>query len=281
MRILAFAKLNLSLRVTGVLPDGYHSLESVMQSVSLADMITITPREGEGVTLACSDPALAGEDNLVARACEAFFARAGRRGGFDIYLEKRIPVAAGLGGGSSDAAATLNALNLLFRSPLKISELEDLALTVGSDVPFMIRGGCALARGRGEELCPLKRAVRYYYVIVKTGEKTSTGEAYAELDRRGRSCDAPSPDYERLVNDISYFGERSANDFAEVAPASSALKADFYAAGAENIALSGAGPALFSVFRDWSSALGAFRYLRAKYPLCFLAADTSRGSLVV
>ncbi len=277
-KILAFAKLNLYLRVTGKLPDGFHSLQTVMQTVTLCDRIEINPSQSGKVTVTCSDRSLSGEDNIAYTAARRFLEASGNRDGFDIYIKKAIPVASGMGGGSSDAAAVLNALNGFYGSPFKLSRLEEIGLSVGADVPFLIRGGCSLAEGKGEKLTPLEKEFVYYYVAVKHGDKTATADRYAALDRlhpaNGDGCD-----FSRLVNDIGYFYGNARNDFVGVFPPDAGLAADFAAAGAETVMLSGSGSACFAAFRDIGSAISAYKTLAGKYRECFLLSDTAAGSI--
>jgi 4-diphosphocytidyl-2-C-methyl-D-erythritol kinase len=156
MRISAPAKINLFLEVLGRRADGFHALESVFQTLALADELTITCSPGAGITLTCSDPTIpADASNLVWRAAAALQARRPSLGRVQIDLLKRIPHGAGLGGGSSDAASTLLALNHLCTDPVPAAELAAIALELGSDVPFFLLGGTAYATGRGEELTAL------------------------------------------------------------------------------------------------------------------------------
>src|SRR2546423_1828880 len=151
----SFCKVNLLLNILGRRPDGFHELETVMHPVNLFDTLTFS-RKPRGIELTCSDPALpADSTNLVHRAASAFFEKARISEGVAIRLEKKIPMAAGLGGGSSNAATTLLALNELFEHPLKPGELHDIAAALGSDIPFFLQSKPALASGRGEKIQPL------------------------------------------------------------------------------------------------------------------------------
>jgi len=155
--IAAPAKINLSLRILGKRPDGFHELETLMAPIQLADMLEISHGVGKGITLTCNDPELStGEDNLCVKAARAFLMATGLEHGIAITLLKKIPHGAGLGGGSSDAAAVLKGLNQLFDHPLVFEELEQIAATLGSDVPFFLGDRLAWCRGRGEILDPLK-----------------------------------------------------------------------------------------------------------------------------
>ena len=154
LQLKAPAKLNLFLEVTGKRPDGFHALESVFQTISLYDDITISLKDSRGVDFSCRPESLQTPDNLAVKAAEAFFTATGLQAGVHISLEKGIPAQAGLGGGSSDAAAVLKGLNDLFDRPLDKSALLTLGASLGSDVPFFICGGTALVTGRGEFVEP-------------------------------------------------------------------------------------------------------------------------------
>ena len=153
LRIPAFAKINLSLEVIGRRDDGYHDVATILQTIDLADELALEPANTLSVT--CDDPGLAGESNIVWRAATNLASRAGILPRARIHITKRIPVAAGLGGGSADAAAALLGLNRMWELNLATPELHQVAATLGSDVPFLLTGGTALATGRGDVLHPL------------------------------------------------------------------------------------------------------------------------------
>ena len=180
MKRLAPAKINLSLRVLGRREDGFHEIETLMVPISLADEITVEAgAPGSGLAFACSDPSLpAGPANLAWQAAEIFCAQVGRAADFAIGLTKRIPHGAGLGGGSSDGAAVLLALNELTRAALPAETLMDLAAELGSDVPFFIRGGAAMCRGRGERVEPSPFAERLPLLLLKPPFGAPTPWAY-------------------------------------------------------------------------------------------------------
>lgn len=281
IKILAFAKLNLCLHVTGKLPDGYHTLQTVMQTISLPDELCITPNDCRNIEFDCNSPELNKQDNLVIKAYNLFTNVTGCTNGYNIHLEKRIPTAAGLGGGSADAAATLCALNQLNGMPLSVSGMEKISLQLGSDVPFFIKGGCSLAEGKGEILKPMVKRRQYFYVLVKTGKKTSTGEMYAALDRLPVNANSQCIDYQELVNDIAYLHSFSQNDFTVVSPISKQVQDDFLKAGALRVLLSGSGPTCFSVFDDEITASAVYEQLKNKYPMCFLVSDVNSGNRVI
>ncbi|HEY3378949.1 MAG TPA: 4-(cytidine 5'-diphospho)-2-C-methyl-D-erythritol kinase [Armatimonadota bacterium] len=179
MIVTAPAKINLTLRILGKRPDGYHALESVMQLLSLADTLKIT--DAETLTFTCSDPSLANDDNLVLRAARLLQERNQIPRGAHIHLEKRIPAQAGLGGGSSDAATTLAALNEFWELRLPTDELDAYAAQLGSDVPFFLHGPSALVRGRGEEVTPVIHQTAAHVVVIKPSAGLSTPQVYANL----------------------------------------------------------------------------------------------------
>ncbi|MBI4758138.1 MAG: 4-(cytidine 5'-diphospho)-2-C-methyl-D-erythritol kinase, partial [Chloroflexi bacterium] len=172
----AYAKINLTLDILGRRPDGYHEIASVMQAISLHDTLVFS--RGQGLCIDCSDRRLAGPDNLVHRAAELLHREMGGVQGARVRLTKRIPLATGLGGGSSDAACALLGLNALWRLGLGQDRLAELASRLGSDVPFFLTGGTALVQGRGERVTPLPRPAPSWLVLavppVDVSAKTRT-----------------------------------------------------------------------------------------------------------
>lgn len=183
IRLYAPAKINLRLKVLAKRDDGYHQIDTVMQSISLSDEITIDVAE-EGLTVIGPPHLPQGRGNLCYRAAQAFCGVWHVKGGLRIHLNKYIPVQAGLGGGSSDAAAVLVGLNRLFGQPLGLEELTKLAAALGSDVPFFLYGGTARATGRGEVIEPLDDAKPWWLRIIKPPYGLSTPEVYSAW-RRG------------------------------------------------------------------------------------------------
>ncbi len=181
LKAKAFAKVNLFLEVTGKRKDGYHLLDTVMQSVGLYDEITVSITDKKDITVVCDQDKLSGKDNIVYKACEEFFAFSGWTSGLLINISKNIPVAAGTGGGSADAATVLNLLNVLSGKNYSEEILCDIALKLGADVPFCVLGGTARALGIGEELMPIKTP-KLYLAMLKYGTKKSTKEMYQKID---------------------------------------------------------------------------------------------------
>ena len=184
MRIFAPAKLNLYLRVLGRRPDGFHELESVLQTIDLCDRLTVEKTEGSAFDFTVSGRECPPDgDNLVIRAMQTYFSATQRASGLSINLEKRIPIGAGLGGGSADAAAMLIALNHLLGQAATKSELEQMGAALGSDVPFFLTGGTAIARGRGERIEPLPAAPQhqFQYVLFYPGVAVPTQRIFSNL----------------------------------------------------------------------------------------------------
>lgn len=205
MKLIAPAKINLSLSVLGKRPDGFHEIETVMVPLDLADTLTLEPEAPFGFS--CSDTTLPTDgSNLVVRAANLFFEAAGMPARGAIHLEKRIPHGAGLGGGSSDAAAILLGLNETFGSPLEAQALHALAAAVGSDVPFFLHRGPAICRGRGERVEPVELPEVLPLLLVKPGFGIPTPWAYsrwaASREVPGVSYAAQPFSWGKLVNDL-------------------------------------------------------------------------------
>ncbi len=262
-RVLCPAKVNLYLRVVGRRPDGYHELVTVMQPLSLADELTVA-LTGDSIRLQCDSPELpTGPENLVWRAVSVFQEETGRKQGVLLSLAKRIPVAGGLGGGSSDAAGTLLALNDLTGRPLEMVRLHHLANRLGADVPFFLSREPAVGRGIGTELSPVS-LLPYWYLLANPGVPLSTHWVYENLDLADLP-DAP-------VNETWDPGHPEAwvcNDLGAVAlkrfPELTAVLNDLGDAGALTRGISGSGPTLFGLFPSWEIAREAGLRLRRTF----------------
>jgi 4-diphosphocytidyl-2-C-methyl-D-erythritol kinase len=206
MQVLAPAKINLSLGVLGRRNDGFHEIETLMTPISLADRIEIR-KQARWIDFACDDPSVpCGDENLAVRAAKAFFDATSAPGGVSIKLQKKIPHGAGLGGGSSDGAATLLALNQLFETNLSSNDLAKIGSTIGSDVPFFIFGSAALCKGRGENVSPAKLSGRLSLLLLKPGFSVSSAWAYSRWqDSReipGVQYDAQEFGGRKFMNDL-------------------------------------------------------------------------------
>ncbi len=257
LSLLCPAKINLYLAVGQKREDGYHDIESVMQKIALCDRLTVTVTEGEGLTLAVSDPRLsAGRDNLVYRAAAGYFAAKGSSFHLRIALEKQIPMAAGLAGGSADAAGTLKALSSLLGA-LPPEKEASLALSLGADVPFCLGPHAALCRGIGEVMIPCAPLGDCQVVVAKhPSETVNTGEAYRLIDERADNLPAP-PSGEAMLaalaaGDFAAIGRAAFNNFEAVVlprcPRAAYAKEAMAAAGAFVSLMSGSGPSVFGLF---------------------------------
>ena len=279
MEVQAYAKLNLTLDILGKRPDGYHDLCMVMQSVTLADTITLTENRGEGLRVRTNLRFLpTGEKNLAAAAALRFWeAREQEPENLDIAIEKRIPVCAGMAGGSSDAAAVLRALNARAGEPFSPRELAKVGERVGSDVPYCVLGGTALAEGRGEVLTPLPPLPRCWVVVCKPDFPVSTPELFAQADRvklRRR------PDTKGILaaleaGDLGGVARRMYNVFEDVMPRRlyvrvAEIKNELIQRGALGACMSGSGPTAFGLFDREGAAEEARAALRERCRDTFL-----------
>jgi 4-diphosphocytidyl-2-C-methyl-D-erythritol kinase len=256
------AKINLTLRVCGTRPDGFHELESLVALLSLHDLVRVTPRNDGVITLACDDPTIpTDESNLALRAARALADAAGVETGVDIALAKRIPAGAGLGGGSSNAATTLTLLNDVWRCGLDRAALAEIGADLGSDVPLFLHGPVCVMRGRGEQLEPVERPLDAWVVLILPELHCSTPAVYRawdalpehpprpKLDRILAGLDTPREVMYALFNDL----ERAA--FA-VNPELAELAARASEAIGRPIRLTGSGAALFTLCDTAPSAAG-------------------------
>ena len=265
LQVLCPAKVNLYLRVLGRRPDGYHNLLSLMQPLSLADELTISPAP-PGIFLDCDQPGIPrGPGNLVWQAALEFQRATGRKVGAHIALRKKIPVAAGLGGGSSDAAGTLLALNTLAGGPLRAEALHDLAGGLGADVPFFLDAGPAVARGIGTELAPASLPA-YWYLLLNPGVQVSTRWVYESLDLKALTR------YKILEEgdwDPEQPGTWVHNDLESVTlkqhPQLGDLLERMHRLGAVARGMSGSGPTLFGLFPTLEAARQAGQELRGTF----------------
>jgi 4-diphosphocytidyl-2-C-methyl-D-erythritol kinase len=269
IRLRAFAKINLGLRILAERPDGYHEIRTIYQTIALHDRLEISLRKaGEGIRLECDNPEIpSGEENLVYRACDLWRRARGFRGGVRMRLEKMIPAGSGLGGASSDAAATLEGLERLTGEKLPPRLRFSLAAQLGSDVPLFLLGGRVLGCGRGEEVYPLPDLPPRKCLVVFPGFPISTAEAYREaglrLTNKGKA---------RSINDFGAWPRFPLmnwgpveNDFERVVfakwPELARLKRQLIRAGAEIASLTGSGSAVYSVFESTRHLLHASKLI--------------------
>jgi 4-diphosphocytidyl-2-C-methyl-D-erythritol kinase len=271
--VQSYAKINLTLDVLRRRSDGYHELVTMMQTVDLNDTICLTASGDTNVRTICTRAELSNGDNLAARAAQAIRQRLSLTEGLDIELHKRIPVAAGLGGGSSNAATVLLALQRWWQLPLSTVDLQTMAATLGSDVPFFLTGGLALCEGRGERITPLAYRLppsMRWIMLVKPAIGISAAAVYRNLTARDYSDGSASRSVlaalaagqnqlplESLYNSL----ERSVlEQYPQVAQA----REDMLQAGTPYVRLSGSGPTLFSTFSNLSQAAQVQQQLYAQ-----------------
>jgi 4-diphosphocytidyl-2-C-methyl-D-erythritol kinase len=257
--LLAPAKLNLRLKVTGVRPDGYHELVSVMVPVNLFDVLELTLAPPGVMSLTCDGYAVpADEGNLVWKAVRAFSEKTGMDAGLRIRLVKNIPVAAGLGGGSSDAAAVLLCLNEVGGRPLSAQDIHVLAAGLGADVPFFLSCRPALARGVGDVLEPLTDWPGHHYVIVTPRLQISTAWVYRRLRLNELTRDEYHYIMKQLSSDSLVVAHVLENDLETVTSASfpiiETIKRELLDAGAAGALMTGSGPSVFGLFDSPSKA---------------------------
>ena len=277
------AKLNLTLRVGGRQPSGFHDVRTVLQSIAIGDKLTVTGRRGPFALDVRGRGVPADRTNLVWRAAEALWRRAGRPGeprDAHIRLAKSIPAGAGMGGGSANAAATLSALNVVWGLDRSRADLMALAGELGSDVPYFLCGGTAMGTGRGEEIYPLEDAPRLGVVVIKPSFSVSTGDAYGWLDadrqagaesrrRPPRSVDLGWASGELTVdNDLEAPVARRHPDIAVMVDAC-------LSQGARVAAMTGSGSAVFGLF-DGTAAARAARKLQRPDWLVMVTRTLSR-----
>jgi len=283
--VRAYGKINLDLRVLGPRPDGFHELRTVLQSISLHDTVTCIGRPGPFAIECATAGVPLDQSNLIWRAGEALW-RALRRPGpardVVVRLEKRIPLQAGLGGGSADAAATLVGLARAWGHRLRPSQLTDVAATLGADVPFFLAGGTALGLGRGDEIYPLADLPRHWVVLLVPGFGVSTPEAYGWYDAERENARGPAarePQFvpgpwpsraAQMINDLEA-------PIAQHHPEIDQMKAALRRVGAVAAAMSGSGSTVFGLFQKRSEALAAVKGLAASGWQVLLTESLGRG----
>ncbi len=277
LQLQSRCKVNLLLNVLGKRADGFHELETVMHPVGVTDRLEFE-RTGNGITLTCSEPALPTDSqNLVYRAAVAFLAEAGLTSGVRIHLEKRIPLAAGLGGGSGNAATTLLGLNQLFDSPLTATTLSHLAGNLGSDVPFFLQRNPALATGRGETVAPLDpfpALADAAFLLIHPGFGISTPWAYQSLARFPSALNGRPGRAEKLIrllqgNDLEAAGKELYNSLEAPAlekyPLLGLFQEFLRENGAAATLMSGSGSTTFALMHTPAAAEALAQKFKTKF----------------
>ncbi len=288
----ACAKINLTLDVYSKREDGYHSLSSIMQSISLHDILQVCLAEKPGIHFKCEAPnqpnVPSGEDNLAVKAALLVLEWAQNRhihiqGGIDIMLHKNIPSQAGLGGGSSDAAAAIAAVNSLLHLQMPQTDLLQTAALLGSDVPFFLLSGTVLAQGRGEKLTPLPDLPVLNLVVVKPDNNVPTAWAYQQLDAvPQRYSHRATARAEKAINEqnIIRLLQCMSNDFEQPVfthmPALAIVQDDMRMAGLQPVHLCGSGSALFGIAADQAAAEKSAALLQKRYAQVYTAHTLTR-----
>ncbi|MDD2511023.1 MAG: 4-(cytidine 5'-diphospho)-2-C-methyl-D-erythritol kinase [Syntrophomonas sp.] len=277
--IEAPAKVNLTLDVKGKRSDGYHELETVMHQVNLLDIIEIAKAAG-GIQIKSNSSLIpTNEENLAYQAADMILEKHARHAhieGVDIFIEKNIPIAAGLAGGSSDAAAVIQGINKLYELGLEEGEMLELAVAIGSDVAFCLAGGSHLARGRGEILSRMPDQFLPFIILVKPDFQLSTAEVYRELDltQVEESPDnsaflAAWEDYD-IINIARNMGNVLETVCLRKFPEIAAIKAELREMGALNALMSGSGPSVMGIFTEEEQASKARAQFCTRYQEVFL-----------
>ena len=275
----AFAKLNLTLDVLGKRPDGYHDIKSVMQAISLRDDIEIDIGTGKPWKLMCDKEDIpTNESNLAWKAAKLFFDTTGKDpNGIEIRITKRIPAQAGLGGGSADAAAVLRALNRHYGAPFSLPALAELGGQIGSDIPFCVLCGTAMAEGRGEKLRPLPNMPDCIFVVCKPDFSVSTPDLYSKIDEKAI---AQRPDHRAmesalLAGDLGAVAQNLCNVFDPIVTEEhlelNYIKSIFNSYGAVGYQMTGSGSAVYCIVDSFEYAAVICSMLRENYPQVFIA----------
>ena len=285
MRITARAKINWTLDITGQRPDGYHLMDMLMQPVTLYDEITLTPAEEVTLTTGGSPLLPADEKHLALRAARALKAHTGYPGGAAIHVEKHIPVGAGMGGGSADAAGVLQGLNQLWGTGLSPEELEALGLTLGADVPFCLRGGLTRTTGIGETMEDLPRPKCWPLVVVQPCEGLSTKEIFTAY-HEGSPAQRPDNAAAAIAlqeGDMSALRAAMGNVMQPVSearrPAISEAITALLSCGAFAAQMTGSGSAVFGAFQSECLAFAAYEMIRRKWERTWIC-ETCMESVV-
>ena len=274
----AYAKINLNLDIIGK-AENFHTVEMVLQAIDIYDTVTVS--KDDEISVKCSDYNLPSDENNIAySAAKEFFCYTENEGGAEIKIKKRIPTAAGLGGGSSDAAAVIVALNILYESHLEDDQLMAICESCGADVPFFINGATQLAEGKGTILTPLPNLPECAFLIIKNGIKNSTGEMYNKFDSLG---EIEHPKTAELVEaicegDLYEIAENCENVFEYLYDDNFLrVKQKLINNGAISASLSGSGPSVFGLFETKDKAKAAKDVLEDEYEEIYLCEPINCG----
>lgn len=279
----AHAKINLSLDVVGKKENGYHLLRMVMQEISLYDTVSVSKIEGTAIKISSSASFLpVGKENIAYRACEIMREAYGLTGGYGIHIEKRIPVAAGLAGGSTDAAAVMKAIRTLENLEVTDAELMTLSLKIGSDIPFCIQGGTALAEGIGDLITPLNGGSNYWILLIKPSLSVSTQHVYKALQWDSISHHPKTDDLIQVLPtaNLHQIAPLMGNVLESVTAKEHAIiqtiKHQLMTYGAVTSQMSGSGPTVFGLFKRDDQAKSALKNMKRFYQQAYLVRPVMR-----
>ena len=252
----SFAKLNSCLHIINRRDDGYHNIESIFHTIDIYDTLSFKKNNNKNISFTCNSSLIDRNENLVTEAFDIMSHRYSKVSGLDIFLDKVIPIGAGLGGGSSNAAITLLAINKLFNLQLSGNILKNIAMEIGSDIPFFIEGGTSFVQGRGEIIhkIPFKKK---YFIIILSKISISTGEIYKKL-----SSDSfmPKKSYSELASSkFNSFEYSVMSEYPEL------KETKYWLSSFGSVRMSGTGSTLFIEYADYSSALEANKEIKKKY----------------
>ncbi len=278
MKLKANAKINLTLDVLGKREDGYHLIDSVFQSVSLYDIVNI--KKSGVISVNCTDDTICDESNIAYKAAQKFFEFIGAKGGADITIEKHIPLASGMGGGSADAAAVIVALDKIYKTNLSQQQLCEIGLSVGADIPFCIVGGTMRVGGIGEQMSKLADMPDCAILLIKHGKKLSTADMYKKVDA------FPQKQFytQNMVNainksDLNSVCKNVFNAFSSVCNDEKLTK-DIKNTSPLAVSLSGSGPTVFAIYENLETANAAKFTLEQKGYSPIVALPSNSGIII-
>lgn len=276
IKLNCYAKINLTLDIGAKRQDGYHDITTIMQSISLCDKVTISTNNSGKITLSCNVDGVPCDERNIAYKCAAAFYNAYNTecGGVHIDIDKKIPMQAGLAGGSADGAGVLKGLNLLYGEPFSQIELEEIGASVGSDIPFCIRGGTAKGEGRGTVLTSLDNMPDCFIVLVKPPIGISTGLAYQQADKRSVIPPSATAQMEKSLDNIKLIGRNLRNDFEDALANEELLSLKdrlLSFDGTIGAVMTGSGSVVYALFDDRTKAELCAKEMRCFYDNVFIA----------
>lgn len=287
VKVNGYAKINLMLDIINKRTDGYHDLFMIMQSINLYDTVTVTENNSKKISITCNIKDIPlNNKNIAWKAAEAFFTYTRKKNkGININIEKRIPHAAGLAGGSADGAAVITALNKIYSTDLTDSQLCEIGVKVGADLPFCLTGGTLLAQGIGDKLSKIKPLKQCHILLIKPEYDVNTGYAYSQFDNFGKTH---TPDkfgmlcamQNRNLIEISSKMENVFEQFIEV-PGRYEIKDIMKQNGALGVCMSGSGPSLFGIYTDKNKASVAKKELEKFSKDVYLIKPVSSGCKII